>query len=145
MRTLKGFTLYGWEGCLRIKKTKRTRKLCEGCGKRVATYYVKGNRGNSRHRVRTGKHHTLCLRCYNAEVDRQHAVKLARQEAAQRHRELKAEAIRKKKMTKEQREEDKRRKQRQRRRWEKKQDEARNARRRAREGEKCPEPASNAK
>jgi len=116
-----------------VKKTRRTKKMCEACGKRVATYYKKGRKGKARNRVRTGKHHTLCTQCFSKELNKMRAARLAQEEERERRKRRAAEASRQKKMTTEQRGEERRRKKRQRKGWEKKQDLARDAGRRAKE------------
>lgn len=115
------------------KKKRSTKKLCEGCGKKIAVYFKKGKKRNARRRVRTGKHHPLCITCFRREIDRTHAARLAQQEKAEERKKKAAEATQSKVKTKEARGEEKRRQKRQRKRWEKKQDIARDAGRRARD------------
>jgi len=106
-----------------IKKTKKPKKLCTYCGKHAATYFSKrSKKRNSKKRVRTGKHHTLCIRCYGAELDR---VRGEREKA----KEVLAN-------TKDERDEAKKKCARNRRRWRKRREMSRITRRRDKEEQK---------
>lgn len=124
--------IYLWDNLAkRVKKERRTRKMCECCNKRVAVYYQKGHKKRrSRSRVRTGKHHTLCIQCYSRELDSMRAERLKEKENAVEREEAYRKKERKLKLTEEERAEKKRRKRRARKRRAKKR---RMARRRAQE------------
>lgn len=59
---------------VRRRLYRRSRRLCVECREHQARFQYRG-------RVRADRDHTLCFRCFRAEVDRQRAVRGARSSA----------------------------------------------------------------
>ncbi len=80
--------LDNWARQYRKKGSKGNKKICERCKKRHAVYYNKqSTKRRAKNRVRTGKFHTLCLRCYGEELDRQRGEREKEKEIKQKRRE----------------------------------------------------------
>ena len=71
LRQAQGRPFDGAQGRPRVRRLSQARRhICRGCEKHPARFRYRGQ-------VRADRDHTLCFRCYRAEVNRQRARRMA--------------------------------------------------------------------